>query len=542
MASHPVADQQNLGSEVHSLGSSARRVAQVLLPSFSDFLFLAVFIWLFATGSGAWLSLLGDADSGWHIRTGDWIRQHRTVPQVDIFSFVKPGHPWFAWEWLTDVIFSVVHQLAGLKGLVLLAAVQISLFGTILFRHMIWRGVTPFVALTVSLLVFGASSIHFLARPHVVTLLALTLSMWLIDADRRQPSARIWTLVPITAVWVNLHGGFLALIACLGLLTVGTMVGALSTDGWVLQGSGWRQAKRYALLTMACGAASLLNPYGWKLHAHIASYLQSSFIKDNVQEFQSPTFRSEHALQFEVMLFLALITVLYLIAKRDFVAPLWIAFWAHAALGSVRHVPLFTIVAAPFVGQALTELWSRWMEQAPRSSTRGVLASLSRDMAPNCRRSSWLIPAAILFFCLAPSRLVRWPEDYPSVVFPVQMMAKYGERLAEAKTLMPDQWADYAIYRHYPKQKVYVDGRSDFFGEQIGYEYLQMAQGHWNWKQLLDKNGFQYVLCPPKWPLSSLLKLDPTWALLADDGQALLFERRAQPPVQTSSHASVGQP
>lgn len=495
-----------------------------LVPSLSDCLFLAVLVWLFATGSGGWAGLLADGDSGWHIRTGEWILEHGKVPQTDLFSFSKEGQPWFAWEWLTDVLFAKLHAMAGLKGLVVFAALVIACYGTILFRHLIWRGSTPFAALLASLLVFGASSIHFLARPHVFTLLNLTIAMWLMDADRRQQSRRIWLLVPMTALWVNLHGGFLGLIACVGLLFGGTLVEqvlAYSIDGR----AHWGRVQRYGLLAALCGAVSLVNPYGYHLHVHILAYLRSDWIKNAVQEFQSPVFRSENMLQFEMMLFAGLMTALYLLSRREVVGALWILFWAHSSLTSARHIPLYMIVSAPFVAQALTELWSRLVDSAPRTSIRGIFASLARDIAPNCRRSSIWVPAAAIMLCLMPEPLIRWPKDYPELKFPVSMVGRHGAKLASARTLMPDQWADYAIYRQYPNQKVYVDGRSDFFGKEIGDEYLKMMQGQWEWETLLARNRFEYVLCPLEWPLSSLLKQSKSWTLLEDDGQSLLFQR-----------------
>src|SRR5690606_39171249 len=119
----------------------------------------------------------------------------------------------------------------------------------------------------------------------------------------------------------------------------------------------WRPAKRYGLLAALCGLASLANPYGWKLHQHVAAYLQSDWIKNHVEEFHSPQFRSESILQFEALLFLGLMTALWLISRRQVAPALLILFWAHSALGSVRHVPLYMLVAAPWVAMALTGLW-----------------------------------------------------------------------------------------------------------------------------------------------------------------------------------------
>src|SRR2546421_2836447 len=103
----------------------ARSVPEVLVPSLSDCLFLALLLWVFAAGAG-WSVLLADGDAGWHIRTGDYILATRSVPVRDLFSFSKAGQPWFAWEWLADVIFSALHRARGLKGLVAGAGLLLS--------------------------------------------------------------------------------------------------------------------------------------------------------------------------------------------------------------------------------------------------------------------------------------------------------------------------------------------------------------------------------------------------------------------------------
>lgn len=500
---------------------------RVLLPSYSDCLFVAVLTWLFAAGSGGWVGLLADGDTGWHIRTGEWILANKTVPLTDLFSFSKAGQPWFAWEWLTDILYAFLHRNFGMKGLLLLTAFVITGAGTLLFRHLIWRRSTPFAALLVTLLVLGASTIHYLARPHVFTLLGMTVAAWLVDADRRRQSGMIWLLAPITLVWVNLHGGFLALIACLGLLAMGTAVEQM----WNREREGdinWQPVKRYSLLTALCGVVTFANPYGWNLHLHIAKYLRSDWIKDNVQEFQSPSFRTESMMQFEVVLFLGVLTAGWMLTRRDVVGALWILFWAHSALTSVRHVPIFMIVAAPGVAMGLTEMWNRSLAMAPKNSFRGIFASLGRDMEPGCQRTSIWIGVVVMAFILLPGSVMKWPADFPDVKFPAKLVQKHAEKIIAGRTLTMDQWGDYLIYRNYPRQKVFIDGRSDFFGKEVGTEYVRIMQGHWEWDKLMDKYQFDVVLSPNGWPLASLLKRDSRWRLVEDDGMALLFERVGQ--------------
>ena len=82
------------------------------LPSLTDIAFLMPLIFLFVKLNGA-RTLLGDGDTGWHVRTGEWILAHGQVPRTDFFSFSRPGAPWFAWEWLWDVLFALLHQRWG---------------------------------------------------------------------------------------------------------------------------------------------------------------------------------------------------------------------------------------------------------------------------------------------------------------------------------------------------------------------------------------------------------------------------------------------
>ena len=129
--------------------------------------------------------------------------------------------------------------------MVLAAGVMIALFATTLMRRMVDAGAHLFVALLVTLLAVGSASMHFLARPHIFTLLLLSISMGIIEADRRGANpARLWWLVPITFVWTNLHGGFLALIGLLGLAAIGAAV-----EAWIQRPPGarpdWTPALRW---------------------------------------------------------------------------------------------------------------------------------------------------------------------------------------------------------------------------------------------------------------------------------------------------------
>ena len=234
-----------------------------------------------------WQRLLQDADTTLHIRVGEQILSSGSIPTTDSFSFSKPGGTWYAFEWLSEVALASAYNLAAFKGVVLLAGMLIALYLTMLLKYAIWRGANGMIALFVVLMTATVSMIHFHARPHLFTLLFLTGAIWILEYNRREGGLLIWTLVPLTALWANLHGGFVIFLVLLALRCAGCAAEAWL---WPLIKDRLAEAKQLAKVGVACGLASLLNPYGIYLHLHIFDTLQSTWIKANVRSSSRPRF------------------------------------------------------------------------------------------------------------------------------------------------------------------------------------------------------------------------------------------------------------
>jgi len=520
-------------SPVAGIGSLEQgRWSRWLWPSLFDMVFVSLPLWFFGLADGGTGLLLSDGDTGWHIRTGQWILEHRSFVRGDIFSFTKPGEAWFAWEWLSDIWLAALHGLAGIPGVVMFGIVAAALFCGITFRHMVWRGANVFIALPLALMGFGSATVHLLARPHLFTMLLVAASVWIIQADLRKPSRWVWMLVPVTAVWTNLHGGWLALIAILGLTSAGC---AIEVRFGV---STWVAARRYALLAAACLGASLLNPYGWHLHVHIGEYLSAGWIKDMVSEFRSPSFRSENMMQYEIIMLASCAAAGASLLRGRFVAPLLIAFWAHSSLVSQRHITLFVAIAVPFLADELQRLWNHWALRARKNSTAGILQGLAMEAHPGISRSSlWaVIPFVLIALQVIP---IPWRTDFPSERFPVKMIARNEGLLVSSRVYTEDQWADYLIYRYSPRLKVFFDGRSDFYGEQMTGEYRRLMGAEHDWRELIDKYRFDAVLIRPVWALATVLKESAEWQVVEDDGKAILFRRVRQPVRQVAGRVEI---
>ena len=117
------------------------------------------------------------APANWSLETG-------RVPVADPFSFTRPGQPWFAWEWLVGrAVRAAVPLARDWRAVAAMAGVVLALAATALFARMLRRGAGLWIALAAALAAASASSIHYLARPHVFSILFYTRGA--VDSGRR---------------------------------------------------------------------------------------------------------------------------------------------------------------------------------------------------------------------------------------------------------------------------------------------------------------------------------------------------------------------
>ncbi|HYW44774.1 MAG TPA: hypothetical protein VE959_18065 [Bryobacteraceae bacterium] len=503
-------------ASAYTSGRPFGRAGALLAPSLAD-LFVAILLAAEFGQPASWLALLSDGDTGWHIRTGDFILRSGAVPLRDLFSFSRPDQPWYAWEWLADVIFALLHRWHGLEAVAVFTAIVLSATGAILLMWLLRRGAGLWIAVAVVLAAVSASTVHHLARPHMFSPLFLTLALWLLDEDRRSPGARVWVLAPMSALWANLHGGFVCGLAVVAMLAA-------------IRGAErkWAAARRYGALAAWCSAATLVNPYGWHLHQHILKYLGSSWILNNVQEFQSPQIRSESMLVFAALLLLGTALASRAFARGQWFEGALVMAWGFAALRSARHVPLFAVAAAPLIASECADSWARAAGSRPARSAIRVWWVLSQELGRSRRVSPWsAVFAAVVLLAVLPRGGLA---DFPAARFPVSAVARNRDLLepdgAMPHILTSDQWADYLIFHLYPRQRVFFDGRSDFYGPGVGGDYQALLAVGPRWRSALDRYGFEIALLPLDWPLGVVLEGDPGWRVADRDAVSVLLIRR----------------
>ena len=505
------------------------------VPSLSDFAYLIPILVLFRCTTGVgWL--LTDSDTGWHIRTGEWILKNGRVPATDIFSFTRADKPWFAWEWLSDVWMAIVHHFGGLGGIVLASLVLLGATSVCVYKNAATESRHRLIAMVLTSLAMAASTVHWLARPHLVTpLMAAVFSCVLSRVQRDGTPHLLLLLPPLTILWVNLHGGFFVGIVLLITYALGSTAERLIHSG---RRRAWRRAQKYVLTGGACAVASLVNPYGYRLHLHVAQYLGTSFYLQRISEFQSLDFHSFSAAYFETLLVLSIAAAFWHLGSGRLVQVMLLLSWSHLALFSVRNVPIFAVVAVPGVALAMRE----WLEYARLHCSLRWLWKFGANLmeleaglqviASSHKRDRWhsvpcLAVLALAVLLMHPGRVKALRAEFDRNRFPAAAATFLSQQRPDHTIRLYSswQWGGYLIYRLWPSLSVFDDGRTDFYGPAFVEEGLQVWDACPDWANILAQYRVSAVLLPVDSPLATVLRERPDWKVTYRDHIALLFER-----------------
>jgi len=514
------------------------------MPSLTDVAFLLPIGFLFLVGQGA-RTMLGDGDTGWHVRTGEWILRNGRIPRTDFFSFTRPGQPWFAWEWLWDVAFGWLHQRWGLAAVIVASMMVLGVTFALLFRLILRKCPNPFVALGVTAFAAAGCSIHYLARPHLFTFLFVVVFSWILEAASEGRPRLLWWLPALMVVWTNVHGGFLIGLMMLATYAAGNLVSGLVETERNTRRIAFGQFLRFTLAGATSFAATFVNPYFYHLHVHIYQYLRDPQLYSTIQEFLPLTFRGYSALAGEPMFALAILAAAWNLYRRRFTYTFLVVAWACLGVDAARNLPIFLLLAAPVIGEMLGEA----LEKAKAASGRGWLRMAARrldeisseiaplERIPRFHLTSAAVIALVAVVLSVPHASAKFRAEYDPSAYPAKALPVLRSEESQ-RIFTNDEWGDYLIYELHPVRNVFVDGRSDFYGPKFDEAYLDVMKVKFGWDKTLSKYGVDTILLPVDEPLAGALKLSQRWRVVYDDGRAIVF--RSYRPSSTTASSIAG--
>jgi hypothetical protein len=452
--------------------------------------------------------LNGDGDLIRHIVIGRHILA--AGPRfADPFSFTRAGEPFLAYEWLSQVILALVHDAVGLPGLAFLAAILTAASLALVVAYVRRRTGDPALAFITGAVAGVMVYAHLLARPHLFTFVGTAVLLHLLESRHRV----LW-LIPLFALWANLHPGFLYGLIMLATWSVGRALEQVRAGTRprtiIVEGS--------TPFLLAFGA-SLVNPFGPSLHAHAVAWARTDAAR-LVVEFMplDPTAP-------QGLLFLAVVGILVagLAAARQWVGWHVLLVFGAAVVGAIavrRNAALFAFLALPLVTAGLAPVvrglpvgWlGRMREEFARSDRRGWHAGALAAVAL----------AVVLALDSRMDQVAIVPTEFSPEVFPAAAVSHAREVGLEGRLLTHWTWGGFVLAT-WPGQLLYVDSMADHFGEELVLEYVQIYHAHRGWRDRLAFREFSIVLLPPSAPVVEELRRTSHWEVAYEDDVAVLL-------------------
>lgn len=464
---------------------------------------------------------ISDPDFWWHLKTGQYIAETKSIPYTDMFSTLRFGSEWVTHEWLSEVLMYFVFRAAGFGGLIIFFAFIIMMAFWTTYRLCLERTGHPYIAGLVTILCAAATIPTWGVRPQMFSILFAGIFLVVLDKYcRNQKTHTVWWLIPLMVLWVNMHAGFAAGLALIGITIVGLALDAHIRHKDSLS-SIFRRIRRLCLVGVLAGDAVLLNPNGLRIYSYPFETLKSQAQMRYIQEWRSPNFQDPMFLAL-LILILLILCVLALSNKRPRPSEMLILVATFAAtLRSARNVPFFALVAAPTFA---SHLWSWFSAHRSSNSNGQSITQKSGGLAPAFSILIFVILPAIVAVMSVQRAVAKQPQ-VESENFPVAAVEFIKSQNIPQPIYNEYHWGGYLIWRLYPHYRVYIDGRADVYGDAIMEEFFTVHDGERSWRTPLDKYGIRSVLVEPNTAIATLLREDPAWQKVFEDQQAVIFIR-----------------
>lgn len=474
---------------------------------------------------------VADPDLWGHIAFGR-LFLHAGPATHDPFSYAVPGRAWAVHEWLAELTMARTYEAGGVLGLKLWKFACTALTIVMLATAAAETGAGPLLQAAVLITASVALMPLMQFRPQLYTYTFLAALMALLARENYRRRAPLWLAVPLLALWVNLHGGFVIGLAVLALYT------AVATIEDLVGRRGLGRGTGLFAVTVASAVATLANPYGAHAWSHVLGAVNDPLTRKAMVDWQPMMvfFADSHGLHSGIIFFalvpaiLIVLAIAFLVTPRGGDLPLIAvaALMGAAAIDVVRNMPLAVIAAVAPLARHL-RLLALEIRPTTISASTAAPAEVPRASAAAPghfnRAGQILIGVAALVLMLGKGGLLsaRLPA---AMNYPVGAVAFMRSHQLSGNVLARFEWGQYAIYHLAPSSRIFVDGRLDLvYPPQVIDQYVDFFAGTPGGARLIDRYPHDYVLMPTGYPAYKTMLARTDWRLIYRDPVAALFAR-----------------
>lgn len=488
-------------------------LSQFLLPRIQDIFFITLFIMVLLLGP-TMLNLDGDFPR--HLLTGKYILENKQVPTTELFI-----HPYqnrhstsHSSEWLSDLALYLTYKFTGLAGVVALCALIIAATFTLLYKHISLRHSLRLPTFLIAIWGAGATSLNWVTRPHLVSMLLLAVILIWADDLRRGKDVPLWRFPAILLLWSNLHGEFIA----------GILVLLAYAFGWVIdhtlkqEDTSSTYGKKIWLALVMSLLASLLNPGGIGPWVGVLGFVNNQYLMSRMLEANSPNFQIP---EMKVLLGLLAVSVFLLAIKKEKLSAgqgLALGGFSAMSLMATRNIHLYGVVAPFILSDTFNGLRNIPLLNQLENTLQNIEGQLKGVFWPVI---VWLSMSVLVITNGTAQKLYA----FSPAMFPIEAVEWLKENPQPGKMFNDLDWGGYLAFQLWPEQLTFIDSMADVTGEvTLQYEIVITTSAGWE-NIFFEQHQIEWVIVRPDSPLVNALRDEHQWKTLYEDETAVILKK-----------------
>lgn len=459
-----------------------------------------------------------DIDFWWHIAAGRNILENGAIPSVDPFGMYDAanacGQTVLKSEWLGQVSLYAVYRWFGLEGIILFRAGLLTLCLFIVYLRCRLVATASLYSLAITALAGLAILHHTGERPQLFSFLLLSLLFLLLDSFMR--SGKRWLLYcipPLVLLWSNTHAGVLMGVAALGLFGIGYVLENRRAPSQISRFNTPQNKLMLVVVGLSC-AMLVMAPSGLDTFKCII-FQQSGLVREMVSEYASPWSLWPATLYYWVFIGVALVSFPGFFSKAYLKQGALVLVLGLISVVGYRYIPLFVLVAAPYVAASL----NRMLNQVKLPAIAVHLCVL-------------IVALAFLGYGFRHGKVFQ--HGLQEQRFPVGAVAFIKANKLGGKMFNTMNWGGYLLWNlSGTTTTLFIDGRTLDSYRVVPYTNILWATPEG--LRFFEQANFNLALVPyssafsaERYPIVTYLHDHPGWQLVYQDGAGYLFAKRAR--------------
>jgi hypothetical protein len=250
-----------------------------------------------------------------------------------------------------------------------------------------------------------------------------------------------------------------------------------------------------------------------------------------LSEWQPPTLGSLYGKLYFLCAGLFALCFIYRRTRPDLLEICLSGLMIAAGFAALRHVPFALLTMILMASWAIRDgllisvpavRIAAWWPRRRRPAGDTAALPGRREGLLNLAACALLVLGAAIYY---PS-LAAKQDDMLRKAMPVGAVDFMQAQGIDGRIFNSLHFGGYLIHRFQGRLPVFIDGRTDLYGDRLFREHLDIERGRDGWAGLLDKYGIDLILCPPAAAVRKLLVDRGDFALVFEDQTAIILVKR----------------